>query len=103
MDVIEFSGKNHLEQTLSVEDKKLRAFTLQCWLNTSDSGPVFQYDDESNFFSIEITPTGKIKFSTALAGKVEAIQSVRGNINNNQWHKLTFVATDEGLAIFVNQ
>lgn len=104
MDVIEFSGKNHLEQALSVADKNFTAFTLQCWLRSSDYGPIFEYyGDESNFFSMEITPTGKIEFSSALAGKVETIQSVRGNINNSQWHKLTFMASDNGLAIFVNQ
>jgi hypothetical protein len=103
MEITEFIGNNHFEQSLEEKNKKMKAFTVQCWINTSKSGPLFQYYDEKIYFLVEVSSNGKIKFSVKLAGEEKTVESIRGNINNSQWHQLTFVASNKGLSIFVNE
>jgi hypothetical protein len=102
---IKFSGNNCLEQNFDEEKSPgFNDFTVQCWLKTRESGPLFLHHSEKNgtYFSLAVTIDGKISFSAKASGFDKDIKSVQGGINNGEWSSLSAIKKGDDLSIIIN-
>lgn len=102
---ITFSGNEFLEKNFTQgKQASLKNFTLQCWLKTTEHGPIFEHHSKQNntYFSIDVTADGKINFITQSDNIQTCLQTISGGINNNAWHYLSVTKKDYDLSIMVN-
>jgi hypothetical protein len=102
---IKFSGDNFLEQHFQEKMATgLKNFTIQCWLKTTESGPLFLHHSQkdNSLFSVEVTKGGKINFSVRSSDFDKSIESLKGGINNGTWAFLSVSKEDDELSITIN-
>lgn len=101
--IISFSTKNNIDQTLPQDCISLDDVTFQCRIKTSESGVLFQnYRDEFTYFLLEITTEGKIEFTSIISGELKSVKTIRGKINNDQWYCISAIIKDHEMSLFVN-
>lgn len=99
------SGNTIVEADLQYEKGLGSAnFTVQCWLKTTESGPLFQeyYQDTQSYFLVEVTEGGKIRFSSKTEEHEQIIETIQGGINSNEWTHLVALKHENSLKIMVN-
>ncbi|MFQ3243725.1 MAG: hypothetical protein ACJAYF_000954 [Arenicella sp.] len=102
---IKFSGNNYLEQSFQQENATgLTDFTIQCWLKTTESGPLFHHHSQKNgtHFSVAVTDSGALIFTARSNSFEKSIHSIQGGINNGKWSYLSAIKSGDELTIIIN-
>jgi hypothetical protein len=102
---LQLSGNNFVAEALSnLGSKGLGDFTLQAWLKTNASGPVFYYRPSkgNGYFAVEINGLGQVDFFAQVKGEVSGLRTVRGGINNGEWYFVSLVKAGTQLTLAVN-
>ncbi|WP_103071179.1 FAD-binding protein [Aquimarina sediminis] len=102
---INSTQNNFIEHNFqSLGDAGLQDFTIQTWLKTDHFGSLFQHNSTKNnsYFFIDISMDGKISFASQSKGTNSCIETIRGGINNGQWHYVSVIKKDADTRILVN-
>ena len=102
---IKTSGNNFIENNLyPLHSIDVKDFTIQTWVKTIHSGPLFQHHSPKNnvYFSMDITSNGKINFIAQSNNSKTCIQSTQGGINNGEWHYVSAIKKGADLLLMVN-
>lgn len=98
---INFTGNAPLmDSNLNLANLVTDAFTLQCWIKSASSGPLFVAP--SSHFALTLQPNGTILFSVKSQDRILSIQSKRVGLNDNGWHHVTAIKSDYELSLLIN-
>lgn len=104
---IHFSENESLVAKKASSDQLLKEdFTLQCWVKTTSSGPLFtQYStkEEIATFLLEINPNGTIYFEVREQELLHIVQTKQAIINDGQWHQLTAIKKGAQITLILDQ
>lgn len=102
---IKLSEDNFLEEKFESNNTiDLKHFSVQCWLKTVESGPLFLHNTQEGDtrFSISVSSDGKVNFNVRSTNFNKGITSVRGGINNGEWSYLSAIKNGDELSIIIN-
>lgn len=96
-----FPGNASITERVSTKHNfESEDFTLQCWMNTIDSGPLFT--QPATGLSVAVNPNGSLQFTARFGDKLQTILSDRTGFNDGNWHHIAAVRSGHEISLFVN-
>ncbi len=96
-----FPGNASMTERVSTNHNfETEDFTLHCWMNTIDSGPLFT--QPATHLSVSVHPNGSLQFTVKFGDRLQVIQSDRTGFNDGNWHHVAAVRSGQELSLYVN-
>ncbi len=96
---IDISAKENLVATgAGKHNFEKNDFTIQCWINSNDAGPIIASANLSLIFQ----PNGGLQFTAGYQDEQITLQTERSGLNDGQWHHFTAVKSGDQLSLYLN-
>lgn len=99
----DFSGNTYLtDQELSNTNFQSSDFTVQCWIQTEQSGEILSKKSKDHSFALHVNKQGNAVFSIEEAGNARNITATNLSVLDANWYCITAIKTETFLYVYIN-